>query len=145
MPPASNDGTSQAITPNTDYDPAGLVHSTSTIRSHVVYQTHASECPASIQGSTTRPKSLDAVEFTGVSGFKRLPYEILSYIVQELSLETIFDLAQTCHHFQYLMREVSLCKMLLKVSSDSSSCPSFADTIVPVEGTIFSGIRGCGE
>lgn len=48
-------------------------------------------------------------------GIKRLPYELLVFILRELSLESIYALAQTCHHFGYLIRDEKLCKMLLKV------------------------------
>ncbi|ETS81711.1 hypothetical protein PFICI_06713 [Pestalotiopsis fici W106-1] len=101
MPPGSSASASQTLTPGsfrTDDDTTEIVHSAS------VTHTNASEGP----------------EITRVPGFKRLPYEILSYIVQELSLETIFDLAQTCHHFEYLVREVNLCKMLLRLKAPFS-------------------------
>lgn len=58
---------------------------------------------------------------------RRLPYEILSHIVQDLSLETIFDLSQSCRYFQYLVREVNLCKMLVKVNWYRSNCLTLAN------------------
>ncbi|KAM0809111.1 hypothetical protein AB5N19_09454 [Seiridium cardinale] len=55
-----------------------------------------------------------------VSNIRRLPYEILSIIVKELSLNTIYDLSQSCRHFQYLIRDENLCKMLLKIKASYS-------------------------
>jgi hypothetical protein len=144
MPPGSNDSSSQTLTPDPDDDPAGLVHSTSAVQSHTTYQNRSSEDPEFISDSYTCTEVIEGAKSTGVPGLKRLPYEILSYIVQELSLDTIFNLALTCHHFQYLVREGALCKMLLRVSSDSANCLSVTDTTTLVESSIFAGSCGCG-
>lgn len=53
-------------------------------------------------------------------GFQRLPYEILTFIVRDLTLEDIYDLSRTCHHFQYLVREENLARMLLRVGDGIS-------------------------
>ncbi|KAI1856497.1 uncharacterized protein JN550_013780 [Neoarthrinium moseri] len=38
----------------------------------------------------------------------------MTYIVRGLTLEEIYDLSRSCRHFQYLIREENLCKMLLR-------------------------------
>ncbi|KAI1844633.1 hypothetical protein JX265_014113, partial [Neoarthrinium moseri] len=38
----------------------------------------------------------------------------MTYIVRRLTLEEIYDLSRSCRHFQYLIREENLCKMLLR-------------------------------
>ncbi|KAH8671036.1 hypothetical protein BX600DRAFT_537368 [Xylariales sp. PMI_506] len=54
------------------------------------------------------------------AGLQRVPYEIISYILQDLTLDDVFSLAQTSRHFLYLIREESLCKMLLKIKAPHS-------------------------
>lgn len=77
------------------------------------------------------------------SGILRLPYEIVSCIIQRLPLRTIFGLAQSCRHFEYLIRDNNLCKMLLKVCWTQSlcfagKCTQFNHTdIVTVESSLF--------
>ncbi|KAI0005635.1 hypothetical protein F4779DRAFT_47366 [Xylariaceae sp. FL0662B] len=47
------------------------------------------------------------------SGLQRLPYEIMAYIVQDLTIDDIFNLSLCSHHFQYVVREESLCKAII--------------------------------
>ncbi|KAI0134413.1 hypothetical protein BJ170DRAFT_679303 [Xylariales sp. AK1849] len=54
------------------------------------------------------------------SGIQRLPYEIISYIIQDLKLEEIYDLASCSRHFQFLIREESLCRLLLATKASYS-------------------------
>jgi hypothetical protein len=47
----------------------------------------------------------------------RLPYELVAYVVQDLSLDDICSLSYTCKKFRFLVQEAKIAKRLLEVSS----------------------------
>jgi len=49
-------------------------------------------------------------------GLISLPYEVLSNIVGNVSIEDAFSLGQTCQSLKYLLKEESICKLILQVS-----------------------------
>lgn len=51
------------------------------------------------------------------SGLERIPYEIMGLIIRDLDLEDIFGLSLSSKHFQYLVREERICRVILTVSS----------------------------
>lgn len=53
---------------------------------------------------------------SGIPGLKRLPYELVSYIVQELDIEDVFNWSLCCKHFQYIIRDDHFCKPVVTVS-----------------------------
>ncbi|KAI8963701.1 hypothetical protein F5Y11DRAFT_318390 [Daldinia sp. FL1419] len=56
-----------------------------------------------------------------VSKLQRLPYEIMSYVVKYLEIAEIFDLALTCHHFQYLVREERFCRAIITAQASHTA------------------------
>jgi len=49
-------------------------------------------------------------------GLISLPYEVLSNIIDNVTIEDAFSLSQTCQALQYLLKEESICKLILQVS-----------------------------
>jgi hypothetical protein len=49
-------------------------------------------------------------------GLITLPYEVLSNIIENISFDDVFHLAQTCKHFKYLLTEESISKSIVQVS-----------------------------
>jgi len=49
-------------------------------------------------------------------GLISLPYEVLSNVIGNVTIEDAFSLGQTCQALQYLFREESICKLILQVS-----------------------------
>ncbi|KAJ3570003.1 hypothetical protein NPX13_g5884 [Xylaria arbuscula] len=47
---------------------------------------------------------------SGIPGLQRLPYELVSYVVQQLDIEDVFNWALCCKHFQYIIRDDQFCK-----------------------------------
>lgn len=47
----------------------------------------------------------------------RLPYEVISMILQSLDLEDVFHLALSSRRFKYLIRDDRSCKVFLQVSA----------------------------
>jgi hypothetical protein len=46
----------------------------------------------------------------------QLPYELVSYVVQHLSLGDICSLSYSCKRFMFLVHEVNITKKILEVS-----------------------------
>jgi hypothetical protein len=51
-----------------------------------------------------------------VMSIAKLPYELVSYVVQHLDLEDVRNLSLTCRRFQYLVHEENIAKAILNVS-----------------------------
>lgn len=49
----------------------------------------------------------------------KLPYELLSYVVQQLDLADVCSLSFTCKTFQFLLHEHNIAKLLLEVNGSS--------------------------
>jgi hypothetical protein len=49
-----------------------------------------------------------------------LPNELLSYIVQHLDANDLFNLALSCRHFQELIRDENIYRRVLKVTAKIS-------------------------
>lgn len=47
---------------------------------------------------------------------RRLPFEIVIYVVGNLGLSDVYNLSLTCRHFLFLVTDERLCKALLEVS-----------------------------
>jgi hypothetical protein len=45
----------------------------------------------------------------------KLPYELVSYVVENLDLEDVRSLSLVCRRFQFLMQEASIAKVILEV------------------------------
>ncbi|ORY65519.1 uncharacterized protein BCR38DRAFT_199084 [Pseudomassariella vexata] len=61
-----------------------------------------------------RPRRTAEAPPRRVSGLQRLPYEMVSLIISHLTIEETFDLALSCHHLEYLIRETDFCKAVVK-------------------------------
>lgn len=62
-----------------------------------------------------------------------LPYEVLFYIVQEISLEDVFNLSLTCKWFCYLSDDDRTCKALLEVRGATSPITSLRAFLGPAQ------------
>ncbi|KLU86406.1 hypothetical protein MAPG_05420 [Magnaporthiopsis poae ATCC 64411] len=51
---------------------------------------------------------------------RRLPWEIVSYVVQDLDLDDFVSLSLSCRHFQSLLRDDNICRRLLESRVPSS-------------------------
>ncbi|KAI1662636.1 hypothetical protein F4813DRAFT_378216 [Daldinia decipiens] len=67
------------------------------------------------------PRSLLTTTTRTVSNLQRLPYEIMSYIVNYLDIDEIFDLSLTCRYFQYLVREERFCKAIITAQASHTA------------------------
>ncbi|KAK3943432.1 hypothetical protein QBC46DRAFT_338685 [Diplogelasinospora grovesii] len=50
----------------------------------------------------------------------KLPYELVSYVVQHLNLEDVRNLSLTCRRFQYLVHEENIAKTILNKKAPAS-------------------------
>lgn len=132
--PASHGSTSRTITPIGSDDDLALDQITSTPRPNALG-------PATVQGGSAATNAhasnqynhyntpVRSITATG-SSILHMPYEIVSYIVQALALETIYDLSQSCRRFQYLIKDENICKMLLRVSQRQTAFPKGSQLVL---------------
>jgi hypothetical protein len=45
----------------------------------------------------------------------KLPIEVISFIVREISLEDQLNLSLSCHHFKYIITDDGICRRSLLV------------------------------
>jgi hypothetical protein len=50
-------------------------------------------------------------------GLVSLPYEVLSNIVGNINFDDVWSLGQTCKELSFLLREESICKLIVQVST----------------------------
>lgn len=75
-----------------------------------------------------------------------LPYEVISYVVEDIGIEDVLNLARTCKKLQYLEREENITRKLLEVSqSGDVSDRRLSTAISPFTKQPGADCRGAGK